>query len=185
MMVTKTELESDWLLNSRSTIVFPATITSDTLEWFAARLFYLASTRALNILFCSNGGDSSVGIAIANLLQGKEWVHGYLIGDTASASATVWASCAHRYVYPAAMMGIHPVSWEDDTSRYDAARLRSRTQEFEWADTEQCRIYAAASNKSLEWWLDLYNQQGDVKWLTASQLVGMGMAKLITSGSEL
>lgn len=122
-----------------------------------------------------------MGIAIANLLQGKEWVEGYMVGDIASSAATVWAACSQRYVYPAAMMGIHPVSWGNDNTTYDAARLRSRAWEFNWTDTEQCRIYAAASNKSLEWWLDLYNQQGDVKWITSSQLVEMGMAKLITT----
>lgn len=181
MTVTKTELENDWLLNEKSMIVFPVTITSDTLEWLAARLFYHYPEGTLRILFRSNGGDSSAGIAIANLLQGKEWVHGYLIGDTASASATVWASCAHRYVYPNAKMGIHPVFWANDETTYDAARLRSRYLDFEATDTETCRIYAAASNKSLDWWSELYQKPGDLKWITANELVEMGMAKLITA----
>lgn len=180
------------MLNYESVIWITNDITVETLERVTAQLHYLrtglqakvneyAVSSPPRFYFRSNGGDSRTGIAIANMIarHGDGMVQGWLVGDSGSTAATIWASCPHRYVMPNSRFGIHPVTWQESESKYDASTLRLLNKEFEEIDRIQCQIYAAASNRDFDWWWKIYNEPGDVKWFSAEQLVDLEMAELI------
>lgn len=180
------------MLNYESVIWITHDINVETLERVTAQMSYLrtglqakvnemAVSSSPRIYFRSNGGDSRTGIAIANMIarHGSGMVQGWLVGDSASTAATIWASCPKRFVMPNSRLGIHPVTWQEPEAKYDAATLSRLREEFDEMDRTQCKIYAAASNKDFYWWWELYNRPGDVKWLNAAQLVEMEMAELV------
>lgn len=182
-MTTKSELEADFLLNECGIIVFPESIDGTvTLDWLIARLEYMATKGQFTpkIYFRSDGGDSRVGLAMANYIKQHGNVHGYMIGDTFSSAATVWASCAKRFVWPTARMGIHPVRWIEPNASYDHARLLNLYEDFMDIDKTQCQIYEQASNQSYSWWWGFYTSPGDVKYLDAANLVAFKMAEIVS-----
>lgn len=176
--MNKSDLEGDYLLNCHRIIWLAEDIEEPTLERIATQIYYLRERDNQPIhLYCrSDGGDSRVGLALANLIQRDGHVYGWMVGDTASSAATVWASCIKRYVFGAARLGLHPVSW-GDVGRVTAAKLKQLSSEFNRTDERQCEIYEAASNKSFTWWWEFYNQTGDVKWIDAAELIRMEMAE--------
>lgn len=179
-MITRSELENDFLLNSKQIIVLPAVIDDDTLEMVMAKIVYLRlkdQTGPVSLYCRCDGGDALAGMAIANFIQADGKIVGILIGDTGSSGATVWASCAKRYTFKNARLGLHPVTWNQNSVSYDAAKLHELSVSFEASDRRQCELYAAASRKPFEWWWEYYNRAGDVKWLDAETLVDIGMAQ--------
>lgn len=177
--MNQSELEADYLLNCKRIIWLAEDIEEPTLERITTQLHYLRGKDAvapIHVYCRCDGGDSRVGLALANLIQHDGNVQGWMIGDTASSAATIWASCAKRYVFANVRMGIHPVSW-GDVGRVDAYKLRGLAGEFNKTDERQCAIYAAASNKEFNWWWNRYTLPGDVKWIDAGELVKIGMAE--------
>lgn len=178
--MNKADLENDYLLNEQRIIWLAEDVEAAVMERIAAQMWYLrekSEELPIRIYFRSNGGDSMTGLALANVIKHIGRITGVMVGDTGSSAATIWASCAKRMVCGNARMGIHPVIWQENYSRYDAAKLMRLQGEFTKMDERQCEIYAAASNKSFEWWWERYNQAGDVKWLDARELVCIGMAE--------
>jgi ATP-dependent protease ClpP protease subunit len=174
------DLQNDYLLNEQRIMWLAEDIDEPVMERIAAQLWYLRKkdeTLPIRMYFRCDGGDSRTGLAIANIVKDIGRVCGVLVGDTGSSAATIWAACEHRWVYANARLGIHPVTWQENYSKYDASKLRNLQGEFTKIDERQCEIYAAASHKSFEWWWERYNQTGDVKWLDARELICIGMAE--------
>lgn len=177
--MNKSDLENDYLLNEQQIIWLVEDIDDSVLERVTTQIRYLRVKYNLpiNLYIRSDGGDSLTGLAIANIIKADSCVYGWMIGDTGSTAATIWASCHRRLVYANARMGIHPVTWQENYAKYDAGKLRTLQGQFTKIDERQCEIYAAASNKSFEWWWERYNQAGDVKWLDARELICIEMAQ--------
>ena len=178
--MNKADLENDYLLNEQRALYLVNTVEEQTLYDIAAKLHYLRAKDAdatIHLHVRSNGGDSLTGLAIANLIQRDGNVTGWLMGAAASAAATIWASCAQRFVFFNGQMGIHPVRWYEEHVYFDAAKARTWAAQLHKSDEKQCELYAAASNQNFVWWWERYNQAGDMKWLEASELIQIGMAK--------
>jgi len=184
--MNKADLEADYMLNCKRTIWLAENVEDALLERITAQMYYLraSSTEPIHLYVRSDGGDSRTGMALVNMIRWDGNIHGWLIGDTASSAATIWAACAKRYVFANVRMGIHPVTWQENMSKYDGAKLTKLTEEFTKIDERQCAIYTAASNKDFAWWWERYNQAGDVKWLDAQELISIGMAQPAQEGMK-
>lgn len=185
--MNKVDLENDYLLNEQRIIWLAEDVEPELMERITAQLWYLRKkddALPIRIYFRSNGGDSMVGLALANIITGMGRITGVLIGDTGSSAATIWAACERRVVYGTARLGIHPVTWQENYSKYDAAQLWRMHEQFRATDERQCAIYAAASKKDFAWWWTKYNLIGDVKWMDAAELVEIGMAERADSTSD-
>lgn len=178
--MNQSELENDYLLSCKGIIWLAEAVEEDVLMRITAQIAWLRAKDAdapIHIYFRSNGGDSMSGLALANLIQrdGKVW--GWLVGDTASSAATIWASCAKRLVFANGRMGIHPVTWYETDVKFDAAKASKWAKQLMQTDERQCAVYAAASGKEFHWWWERYNQPGDMKWIDAKELITIGMAE--------
>lgn len=174
------DLENDYGLNHQRAIYLVDSIDEHTLESVAAQIHYLRAKDTdapIHLYIRSNGGDSLTGLAIANIIQQDGKVYGWLMGAAASAAATIWASCAKRFVYANGQMGIHPVRWYEERVTFDAAKARTWAAQLNISDEKQCEMYAEASCKDFVWWWERYNQPGDMKWLDAPELIRIGMAE--------
>lgn len=177
--MNQSELEADYLLNCKGIIWLAEDVEEDVLMRITAQIAYLRAKDAeapIHLYVRSQGGDSMTGMALANIIQrdGKVW--GWLLGGAASSAATVWASCAKRLVFSSGRLGIHPVMWYEQAVKFDAAKAAKWAKELQTTDERQCEMYAAASEKDFHWWWDKYNQPGDMKWMSADELVKIGMA---------
>lgn len=174
------DLENDYLLNSQRIIWLAEEVEPEVLTRISSQLLYLRAKDAdapIHLYVRSDGGDSRTGLALANVIQRDGNVTGWMVGDAASAAATIWASCAKRLVFANARLGIHPVQWQEQYAQFDAAKARSWYDQLIRSDERQCEIYAAASTKNFEWWWERYNQSGDMKWIDARELICIGMAE--------
>lgn len=178
--MNRSDLENDYLLNEQRVIWLAEDIEEAILQRIATQIAYLRAKdkgAPIHIYFRSQGGDSATGLALGNVISGDCNIHGWLLGDTASSAATAWACCKKRFVFANSQLGIHPVTRFEQDVKYDAAKAQKWAQSLMATDERQCEIYAAASNCSFVWWWERYNQPGDVKWLSASELVKIGMAE--------
>lgn len=178
--MNRSDLENDYLLNDQRMIWLAEDVEETLLERIASQLWYLrqkSDELPIRIFFRSDGGDSRVGLAIANIIQQIGRVTGVMVGDTGSSAATIWASCAKRLVSANARMGIHPVQWYEHEVKFDAAKAQKWASQLGKSDERQCQIYAAASKKEFAWWWERYNQAGDMKWIDARELICIGMAE--------
>jgi len=184
--VNTSDLANDFLLQ-QGRIYLPRDFDSPLCETIDAYISYYRQNHATEPikLFCrTDGGDAEEGLAIANVVKLDGNIHGYLIGMTMNAGATVWSACSKRYVYPNSRIGIHPCTWKLDGMRLTAAKMKSMWQDFLGIDEASCQFYADASNKDFAWWWKFYNEPGDIKWLNATELVAMEMAELILPQSK-
>jgi len=176
------DLQDDWLLNHENTIYLPTAIENDSLPLMAAKLAYARDRMPTNpiLLYCRcDGGNVEEMLAICNLIQQDGNVHGHLIGTCMSAGTTIWAACAKRFIYPKTMIGIHPCQWFASDVKYDRHKLNSLYDEFRAADVRSCEIYATASNRGCDWWLEQMDARGDIKWFKPDQLIELGMGVMI------
>lgn len=173
-------LEGDYLLNCKGIIWLAEDVEEDVLMRVTAQIHYLREKDAaapIHLYIRSDGGSSNVGIALVNIIQMDGNVSGWMVGDSSSAAATIWAGCAKRYVFANGRMGIHPAMWYQQEVKFDAAQASRWASKLTKADERQCEIYAAASNKPFEWWWQRYNEPGDMKWIDARELIVIEMAE--------
>ncbi len=173
---------ADYLLEKHGIISLPYDIDHAGYEMV---LYALTKGRDLHPekalrLFCrGNGGFTYDALAMVDLIKQDGNVDGMLAGAAASMSAVVWASCARRFVYPNGRIGIHPVSagHTDGDRRIFLAEM----EELEALDSRIIQILAdASSERTYNWWHSRLYEPGDLKWLLADELMGIGMAKPIS-----
>lgn len=168
---------ADYLLEKQAVINLPDEIDHAAYELILHRILQgreLHGNKPLMLYCRSNGGSAWDAEAICALIQADGNIDGILIGETMSAGSFIWASCARRYVYPDARMGIHPAA--RDAGYRIGNELRGLVEESEWIDRYQCRMYAGASSRDYDWWWAKLHAPGDVKWLNEKELIDIGMA---------
>lgn len=139
----------------------------------------LYPTKRLKLYCHGNGGDANIGFALVDLIQQDGRVDGILLGGAYSSHSVVWASCARRFCYPLAGIGVHNCisssnSWEDTSYRKTDAH---KMTEF---DRAIAKIYSAASNKDIKWWLDkMARGHSACYWIEANKLAKIGMTKIL------
>lgn len=177
--MNKADLENDYLLNEQRIIWLAEDVEAAVMERIAAQIAYLRdrSLEPIHIYFQCDGGDSGTGLGLANLVKRDGNIYGWVLGDSASAAATIWASCAKRYIFANAKIGIHPVQRQWSSVTFDADKAAKWVCDMRSSDEKACEIYAAASAKSSDWWWERMHQPGDVKWIEARELVCIGMAE--------
>lgn len=178
--MNQSELEADYLLNCKGIIWLAEDVEEDVLMRITAQIAYLRAKDAdapIHLYIRSDGGSSSVAIALVNVIQQDGRVWGWMVGDSMSAAATIWAGCAKRLVFANGRLGIHPAMWYQQEVKFDAAIASKWANKLTKTDERQCAIYAAASTKDFHWWWERYNQPGDMKWIDARELICIGMAE--------
>lgn len=178
--MNRSDLENDYLLNGKRIIWLAEDVEEDVLMRITTQIHYLREKDAaapIHLYVRSDGGSANVGIALVNIIQQVGNVWGWLVGDSSSAAATIWAGCGKRLVFANGRLGIHPAMWYQSEVKFDAANAGRWANKLLKTDERQCEIYAAASTKSYEWWWERYNQAGGMKWLDARELICIGMAE--------
>jgi ATP-dependent protease ClpP protease subunit len=173
---------ADYLLEKHGIISLPHDIDHEAYEMV---LYRLTQGRMLHPdmplrLFChGNGGFTYDALAMVDLIRADGNVDGMLTGSAASMSAVVWAACARRFVYPNGRIGIHPVS--SGHSDGDRRIFHAEMEELEALDNRICQIFGdASSERGSVWWHSRLYEDGDLKWLLADELMGIGMAKPVS-----
>jgi ATP-dependent protease ClpP protease subunit len=178
--MNKADLHNDYLLCSKRIIWLAEDVEEPVLERITTQIHFLRDEDAvapIHLYIRSDGGSSQVGIALVNIIQQVGHVWGWLIGDSSSAAATIWAGCAKRLVFANGRMGIHPAMWYQSEVKFDAANASRWAHKLLKTDERQCEIYAAASSKNFTWWWERISLPGDMKWLDARELICIGMAE--------
>lgn len=177
------DLQDDYQLKN-GIIHLPSTINSPLAATIDSQIDYFRENEPnepLRLYCRSDGGNATETLAIANLIRLDGNIEGHLIGESCSGGSVIWAACGKRFIYPYSRIGIHPCEWRMDNVALTAAMMYSKFRDFRGIDRAMCHIYAEASNQPFEWWWKLLNKQGDIKWLTAKQLVELEMGKMINT----
>ena len=170
---------ADYLLEKHGIINLPDEIDHAAYELILHRVLQgreLHGDKPLMLYCRCDGGSAWDAEAIVALIEADSNIDGILIGETMSAGAFIWASCARRYVYPEARLGIHPT--RRDVGYVTKDVLVGFAQEGDTVDRFQCLRYEKASRRDFGWWWQKLHAPGDVKWLDTKELVEIGMAKL-------
>ena len=170
---------ADYLLEKHGIINLPDEIDHAAYEKILHRVLQgreLHGDKPLMLYCRCSGGLAWDAEAIVALIESDGNIDGILIGETMSAGAFIWASCARRYVYPEARLGIHPT--RRDVGYVTKDVLVGFAQEGDTVDRFQCLRYEKASRRDFDWWWQKLHAPGDVKWLDAKELVEIGMARL-------
>lgn len=178
--MNKSDLDNDYLLYSKRIIWLAEDVEEPVLERITTQIHYLREkdeAAPIHLYVRSDGGSSQAGMALVNIIQQVGNVWGWMVGDSSSAAATIWAGCARRLVFANGRMGIHPAMWYQNEVKIDAAIASKWAMKLVKTDERQCEVYAAASNKDFKWWWERINQPGDMKWLDARELICIEMAE--------
>lgn len=166
------------LLMEDDIIILPEEINHDTYV-LLLRLLHSGRNKAIDLYCRGDGGSSRDALAMADLIRAHGEVTGLLAGAANSSHATIWASCATRYVYPLATIGLHRVSWSE-VPHVDARSARLVSAEFEATDRCIAGILAGAAKPEYnsDYWWTLLQDTGSrgVQEFTAQQMIDMGMA---------
>lgn len=142
------------LLDQHKTLILPENIDYAAYELIAeAAILY--PSEPLRMFCAGAGGDCDYTLAMAGIIQAHGNFTGLLAGDAVSGHAILFASCAHRYVYPHARMGIHQTNYGGLTAPLTANVLGERLAHLERYDKAYAEILASASTHNEAWWANL------------------------------
>lgn len=174
-------LKEDHLLNTRNEIWLNYEIKDIHSADLRAQFDYLRTKSQAPIRLCihSLGGDSDASAAISELIQQYGNVEAYLMSRAGSGASMIYASCSRRFTYKYGQLGVHNAAGQFDAGMYNTNDFKFHLAQLERCNRDLCEIYAAASNKSYQWWRKLLNRTPDAHWFTAQELVSIGMAEMI------
>jgi ATP-dependent protease ClpP protease subunit len=170
------------LLETHRVLLLPADLDDAAykdMAWALVAGRELFPNKRLKLWCHGNGGEATVGLALADLIQADGRIDGILVGGAFSGHSFIWAACSRRFCYPHAGIGVHTCvsssnSWEDTSYR------KTDVKRMEGWDRQIARFYAHASNKTVGWWLGKMNTgHSACHWLGAEKLVQLGMCSLI------
>jgi len=141
-------------LDDYNRITLPQEIDHDTYNEFLQLITYAKReypNTQIDVYCNGDGGFINEARAIADLIRWHGNVRGVLIGEAVSCHAVVWASCPVRAVYPNAVLAIHFVNNQLD-STYTADELIKLSKDLAMHNNWVLDVFEGASNKSRKWW---------------------------------
>lgn len=159
-------------------IILSSRIDNDTYQQILRGLSHASRNypeSRIRIYINGYGGSVESTRAIVDIIQEYEKVDGILTGEAYSAHSIIWAACPSRWIYPSAVLGVHPV-WglAIGTGKDLEKESKHMEQIMQW----MAGIYAAASNKTSDWWYKKMYKAGDsLIYLYANNLLTMKMGK--------
>jgi ATP-dependent protease ClpP protease subunit len=141
------------LLERYNTIIIPEDLGHDTYAMMIEAMLML-NGRPLTLHCHGPGGAARDALAINSLIVHHGNVTGILAGEAHSSHAVIFASCAQRYVYPNALIGLHMVAWSSIDTRADAKYLDLLAKDYDKTDRRNAMILAEASNMTADYWYE-------------------------------
>lgn len=161
--LTDSQRQAQPLLEQFGIIVATTEVNEDFYKEMSWALYLgrkLHPDKPLELRCHGDGGYTRTAFAIVDLIQLDGNIDGVLIGNSCSSHSFIWAACARRYVTPFAIMSVHGVSFGNWNARLDQDTLVRQGQNFELTNTIIANIYAQASSKSAEWWMEKLRVNG-------------------------
>jgi ATP-dependent protease ClpP protease subunit len=175
--------EKQPLLENHALIISPADLTDSTIPdliWALVEARRMYPDREIHFILSGWGGNADPCLGLHDLILQDGNVWGYIFGSANSGHSVVWSGCNRRFVYPNAIMGIHrSYNYFNSNEMVDTRQAALNQQRLETTDKMIAQIYARASKKEYNWWLQQLNkgQLNMVQIFTADQLVEMEMAE--------
>ena len=168
------------LLDKHSVFVMPAEINHEVFKLVVYVCTLYADT-PLAFHCQGDGGDTTAGLGIVDIIRHHGQITGLLAGEANSCSGAIFAGCAVRYVYPHGSVGVHGCAMNDLT-RVDASYARTWLRELDKVDIQIAQIFADASTIPYDDWVTKIAAQGGAGYtrVHAEDLVACGMAKPIS-----
>lgn len=172
------------LLDQFGVIVLPESIDHDAYRHVLEAILRIEDKHHMLTVYCDgDGGYGRNALSIAGLLMHHRDVTGVIVGEAHSCHSVIFMACAHRFVHPAAGIGIHMGFYHSIDKPVDSRHARNVNLELERGERQIARIYAQASDKECDetYWYDRLQKVGSsgVEMIDADKLIAMGIARPI------